>query len=171
MEALSRQRWALLSEDYRTDLAAPLAPRLVNEAADSREVLGVSGLLFCMNESTYIRQCPQHRLELQEIPPYRPSNQAGVTPCELLCPDGHHLVGVAADVDHWLVVHVPSGEVVYEANEDGSRFVSQKVLWVTPSDCEPRPVMVDRIDPRMADPSNWLNKNRKQGGYFPAKAA
>lgn len=113
---------------------------------------------------TYQRFCPIHREPLVAVPPVNAYPHKADEPwCapELHCESGTHLVGKACDVDSWLVVHVPSGLILYEANEDGARRVNSNVLIVEPSDFEERPETVDRVDARVADPSNWVARNMK----------
>lgn len=90
---------------------------------------------------TYQRFCPIHREPLVAVPPVNAYPHKADEPwCapELHCEAGTHLVGKACDVDSWLVVHVPTGLICYEANEDGARRVNSNVLIVEPGDKEPR---------------------------------
>jgi hypothetical protein len=109
-------------------------------------------------EDRYSRQCPVHGLTLQakELPEgYR--NRAHP---ELECPQGH-LVGVDCEVNYWNVCHVETGQVVYEADEEGYHQVKPRILVVEPDDLyEPVP-LIDRVDPRVHDPANWVSRNRK----------
>lgn len=114
---------------------------------------------------SYARYCPEHRCPLEDIPPvkdYGFNDHGFGNPPELHCSEGNHLVGVVCDTDYWLVVHVESGLICFEANEDGHRFVNFPSLMVGPEDLDEPSKSLDNVDVRLADAANWKRKNLRE---------
>jgi hypothetical protein len=111
----------------------------------------------------YRRTCPVHGLTLQakELPEgYR--NRAHP---ELECPSGH-LVGVDCEVNYWNVCHVETGQVVYEADEEGFHQVNPRVLVVEPDDMwEPRPALGGHVEGSVTRVGNMFESAQKARGW------